>query len=265
MFRRGKLLESMSRAQLDVELREGRLRRLRHGWLADPAADPEVVRAVASGGVVTCTSALKRHGVWVPPTPKLHMRGSTSSVRDHPSWCRLHGRPPKVTGAVDDLPTALRHAARCLPTEDFVVICDSILNRRLLSPSGLEAELGGAPRSVQQALSLVDGQAESGTETLVRLRLRAPHLHIRTQVAIPEVGRVDLVVGTSMIVEVDGYEYHADPDQFEKDRLRDLRARALGYDPIRLTYRQVIYQWDRVGPLLIELIRRGVHRRPLIA
>lgn len=170
-----------------------------------------------------------------------------------------------MTDAVDDLPTALRHAARCLPTEEFVVICDSILNRGLLTPSALEAELGGTPRSVQDALSLADGRAESGTETMVRLRLRRPNLQIRTQVSIPGVGRVDLVVGTSMIVEVDGYEYHADPDRFENDRLRDLQARALGFHPIRLTYRQVVHQWDLVAPLLAELINRGDHRRPLVA
>lgn len=90
-------------------------------------------------------------------------------------------------------------------------------------------------------------------------------MRIRTQVPIDGVGRVDLVVGTSLIIEVDGYEYHADPDQFEKDRLRDLQAWALGYYPIRLTYRQVVYQWKLVGPLIEEAIRRGLHRKPLIA
>ncbi|MGB6245123.1 endonuclease domain-containing protein [Gordonia sp. (in: high G+C Gram-positive bacteria)] len=264
VFKRGKLLESMSRADLDGAIADGRFRQIRHGWLATPSADPDVVRAVSVGGVLTCASALRRHGAWVVPTTKLHVRGSTSSVRNHPAWCRQHGRPPTVTDAVDDLPTALRHAARCLPTEEFVVICDSLLNRGLLTPSALDAELGGAPRSVQQALTLVDGRSESGTETLVRLRMRAPHLNIRTQVAIPEVGRVDLMIGSSMIIEVDGYEYHADPHQFERDRLRDLQARALGYDPVRLTYRQVIYQWDRVVPLLGELLRRDLHRRPPI-
>ncbi|AUH70213.1 hypothetical protein ACN95_12995 [Gordonia sihwensis] len=265
MFKRGKLLETMSRAELDKLIAEGGLRQLRHGWLAEPTAHPEVVRAVSAGGVLTCATALRHYGVWVPPTTKLHVRGSTSSVRNHPAWCRHHGRPPRVTSAVDELPTALRHAARCLSTEDFVVVCDSILNRRLLTPSALEAELSGTPKQVQRALTLVDGRAESGTETLVRLRLRAPNLRIRTQVAVPEVGRVDLVVGTSMIIEVDGYEYHADPRQFEKDRLRDLQSRALGYDPIRLTYQQVVYQWDRVGPLIAELLKRGVHRKQLKA
>lgn len=265
VFKRAKLLETMSRAEFEKAIAVGELRQLRHGWVATAFADPAVVRAVQAGGVLTCASALKRHGVWVAPTSKLHVRGSTSSVRNHPAWCKQHGRPPKVTGAVDDLPTALRHAARCLPTEEFIVICDSILNRGILTPSALDAELGGTSKSVQRALSWVDGRAESGTETLVRLRLSSRNLPVQPQVEVPGVGRVDLVVGTAMIIEVDGYEYHADPAQFEKDRLRDLQARAIGFNPIRLTYSQVIYQWNVVDPLLLELIRRGVNRKGMVA
>ncbi|MCF8611483.1 hypothetical protein L5G28_15150 [Gordonia sp. HY285] len=98
---------------------------------------------------------------------------------------------------------------------------------------------------------------------MVRLRLRAPNLKVRPQVYIPGVGKVDFVVGRSMLIEVDGFEYHAAPHAFENDRLRDLHARALGYDPIRLTYTQVVHQWSVVGSLLAEMIRRGDHQRRL--
>ncbi|QRY64545.1 hypothetical protein JVX90_03370 [Gordonia sp. PDNC005] len=264
MFRRGKLLDRMPRAAVDRAIADGSLTQIRHGWLATPTAHPDAVRAVQAGGVLTCSSALRLHGVWTPPTTKFHVRG-IGRARMHPTWCRQHGGQPPADDAVDDLPTALRHAAHCLPSEDFIVICDSVLNRRLMAPSELEAEFGSAPRSVHRALAAVDGRAESGTETMVRLRLRAPNRRIRPQVQIPGVGRVDLVVGRSMIIEVDGAEYHVDPSQFEKDRLRDLTAWTLGYRPIRLTYQQVVYQWDDIGPLLMEIIRRGDHLRPLIA
>jgi very-short-patch-repair endonuclease len=42
-----------------------------------------------------------------------------------------------------------------------------------------------------------------------------------------------------LIVETDGYRYHRGRAAFEEDRERDLALRALGYDVIRLTYRQV--------------------------
>ncbi|MDR2280340.1 MAG: endonuclease domain-containing protein [Gordonia sp. (in: high G+C Gram-positive bacteria)] len=264
VFRRGKLLDRMPRAAVDRAIADGSLTQIRHGWLATPTAHPDAVRAVQAGGVLTCSSALRLHGVWTPPTMKFHVRG-IGRGRTHPTWCRQHGVQPPADDAVDDLPTALRHAARCLPSEDFVVVCDSVLNRRLMTPSALEAEFGGAPRSVYRALAAVDGRAESGTETMVRLRLRAPNRSIRPQVRIPGVGRVDLVVGRSLIIEVDGAAYHVDPVQFEKDRLRDLTAWTLGYRPIRLTYQQVVYQWDEIGPLLLQIIRRGDHLKPLIA
>ncbi|HET7484242.1 MAG TPA: DUF559 domain-containing protein, partial [Solirubrobacterales bacterium] len=43
-----------------------------------------------------------------------------------------------------------------------------------------------------------------------------------------------------LIVETDGYRYHRGRAAFEADRERDLELRALGYDVIRLTYRQVV-------------------------
>ncbi|HEY9314515.1 MAG TPA: type IV toxin-antitoxin system AbiEi family antitoxin domain-containing protein, partial [Williamsia sp.] len=48
-------------------VREGSLIRLRPGWYATPSADAAVVEAVRKGGALGCVSALRRHGLWVPP------------------------------------------------------------------------------------------------------------------------------------------------------------------------------------------------------
>ncbi|MCF8589527.1 endonuclease domain-containing protein [Gordonia liuliyuniae] len=263
VYSRGQMLARWPRREIDRAITDGRLVSLRRRWWARLDADPDVVRAVRAGGVLTCTSALRRHGVWVPPTDRLHIRGNDATSRLRPDWCRQHGRQPAECEAVDDLPTALLHAARCLPSEDFVVICDSVLNRQLMSATDLAVLFATHPKCVVHSLELCDGRADSGTESMVRLRLRAPNLKVRPQVYIPGVGKVDFVVGRSMLIEVDGFEYHAAPHAFENDRLRDLHARALGYDPIRLTYTQVVHQWSVVGPLLAEMIRRGDHQRRL--
>jgi very-short-patch-repair endonuclease len=42
-----------------------------------------------------------------------------------------------------------------------------------------------------------------------------------------------------LVVETDGYRYHRGRLAFENDRARDLELRALGYDVLRLSYRQV--------------------------
>ncbi|MCF8588448.1 endonuclease domain-containing protein [Gordonia liuliyuniae] len=200
-----------------------------------------------------------------PPTDRVHIRGNSNTARDHPRWCRRLGRQPAENDAVDDLPAALAHAARCLRAEDLVMVCDSLLNKRLLAPTDVDDILRHAPRPVRAALDRVDGRAESGTETMVRLRLSAPNLQIRPQVQIPDVGRVDLLIGCSLIIEVDGEEYHSSSTAFENDRKRDLRAQALGYRVVRLSYRQVMYCWPDVRALTNELVHRNEHRRRLTA
>jgi len=53
-----------------------------------------------------------------------------------------------------------------------------------------------------------------------------------------------------LIVETDGYRYHRGRAAFENDRDRDLRLHALGYDVVRLTYRQVIEEPERIAAAL---------------
>ncbi|MGO3325798.1 DUF559 domain-containing protein [Gordonia sp. (in: high G+C Gram-positive bacteria)] len=261
VYRWGYLLQRAPRIELRHAVAEGTLIRLRRGWYATSAADRQVEYAVRAGGVLSCASALRLHNVWVRRTDRVHIRGNDGTARAHPEWCRQSGRQPPEIEAVDDLFTALRHAAHCLGPEDFIVVCDSVINLGLMTQSDLSAEFAGRSRFVDRVLSKVDGRAESGIETMVRLRLRAARIRARPQVSIPMIGRVDFLVGTSLIIEVDGAEFHQNKDAYENDRLRDLQAHAFGYHPVRLTYEQVVYQWDRVGPLIVELVRRGEHMR----
>lgn len=53
--------------QIRREVATGALVALRHGWYATPTADPDGVSAVRAGGVLGCVSALRKHGLWVPP------------------------------------------------------------------------------------------------------------------------------------------------------------------------------------------------------
>jgi very-short-patch-repair endonuclease len=43
-----------------------------------------------------------------------------------------------------------------------------------------------------------------------------------------------------VVVETDGYRYHRGRAAFEADRSRDLELRAMGFEVIRLTHRQVV-------------------------
>ncbi|MGB7685416.1 MAG: DUF559 domain-containing protein [Solirubrobacterales bacterium] len=63
-----------------------------------------------------------------------------------------------------------------------------------------------------------------------------------------------------LIVETDGYRYHRGSAAFEDDHARDLELRRLGYDVLRLTFRQVTKDPTGVADLLTrELTRPSPH------
>lgn len=231
-------------------------------------ADPLVRAAVKSGGVLGCVSALKFWGVWTPPLPELHTRRSEFKqlLPDRPGI--LVCDPPGVHHApirpVDDIGTALQCAALCLFDDELITVMDSLLHLGLMSETGLRYLLDQISR---RHASLVDqcARAESGTETLTRLRLRRKGVQVRTQVKIKHVGRVDLLIGERLVIEVDSKSHHTSLENYHTDRRRDRKLVALGYLVVRLTYEDVMFGWDDVWADLQCIIRRKDHRRPLPA
>lgn len=57
-----------------------------------------------------------------------------------------------------------------------------------------------------------------------------------------------------LVVETDGYRYHRGRAAFEDDRDRDLRLRALSYEVLRLTYRQLTDRPGRIAGTLATLL-----------
>ncbi|WP_366943485.1 type IV toxin-antitoxin system AbiEi family antitoxin domain-containing protein [uncultured Williamsia sp.] len=99
---------------------DGTLIRLRSGWYARPDADAATMEAVRRGGVLSCVSALRHHGLWIPPGhSEVHVRYSrhgTSVARGR--RCRGQGRALPLTTAVDCVPVALDCATRCLSRDE---------------------------------------------------------------------------------------------------------------------------------------------------
>lgn len=233
----------------------GVLRRVRRGWYASPGAAPEVVAAVAAGGVLSCLSALAFHGVWAPLHDGVHARPARTGVRLGPAVheCSLHLRGPAPLIAVDPPDLALRVAARCLSREDLVACADSALHLGLLSPRQVAGAVRGASSGAARSARRVD-VAESGTESLVRLRLRSKRVRVRTQVVIDGVGRVDMLLGRCVVLEVDSRAHHTDAESYQRDRLRDLKLLARGYVVIRVTWEQVMFGWADVEPLILAAL-----------
>jgi len=255
------LREGLARQQIDQLVGAGRLLRVRRGWYALPSADPDVLRAVRAGGALTCVSALRHYGVWVPSTRDLHIRMSephrTAAVPDGVKRCRNGRAAPAI--AVDPLAVALIPAMACLDDEGVVVVLDSVRNLRLLTFPDLTGLLHGQPERVHRLLALTVADSQSGTESMVRFRLWRQRVKVRPQVVIGGVGRVDLLVGNRLVLEIDSHEHHTGLANYTRDRERDRALVRLGYVVVRLTYQQVVHGWGEVWPDLLALIRTDRH------
>jgi very-short-patch-repair endonuclease len=60
-----------------------------------------------------------------------------------------------------------------------------------------------------------------------------------------------------LVVELDGYRAHSGPSAFEADRARDVQLRALGYDALRLTWRQVVSEPRSTAATVRRLLSRS--------
>lgn len=250
-----------SRSQINTLFTQGWLP-VRRGWYASSSADAHVVRAVSSGGALACVSALRLRGVWVPDSG-LHVRYSARARRSRSGVrsCHPHRLDPPVLSAVDPTEIAVASAANCLDAEGLVIVLDSMLNKRMIQMADAKTIVAASRFASHDLAERCDPKSESGTETIIRLRLRAAGIHLRTQVVIPGVGRVDFLVGNRLIIEADSREHHL--SKYQVDRTRDRVATGLGFMVIRLTYQDVVHRWNAVVGDIRAIIRRREHRRPI--
>lgn len=246
--------------ELRRRIRDGSLVSLRSGWYATAAADSAVVQAVQRGGVLSCVSALGKHGLWVPPGyDRMHVRASKHGKQMQVHSCQGPGRPVPIATALDPIPIALGCAVRCMSAEDWIVVCDSVLNTFDLTIPQLQIEMGTVSRQIRDLMARCDPQAQSGTESLVRLRLRAAGFAVQVQPAIPEVGWVDLRVGR-LLIECDSKEHHTSLANYRNDRRRDRNALVGKWLAMRITYDDVLYGWDEVMADVRAITRADRHR-----
>lgn len=163
-------------------------------------------------------------------------------------------------GPVDPFPWALLHAITCQPRDDAVVTLDSALHSGLITRTELESLTAHLPAKYRALLELTDSGAASSLETKVRLGLRRYNIPYRSQVQIPGAGRVDILIGDRLVLEVDGREWHSGAAAYARDRSRDLALIECGCLVLRLSYDQVMGEWTRVIAVIRRLVARQEHR-----
>lgn len=254
-------MAGLTKRRVASAVAEGRLLPIRRGHYAVAGTSSDLIRAVRVGGLATATTASRELGLWTPPDPRLHVavpRG-IGRVRDPDDAQRPLGRRTDVCiHWTDGLGSAepaqrvapvgllLEHVLRDLPPALALTVVDSALNRRVLKQDGFRALVAGLPRRLAEVARCADASSESGLESITRYLLRLAGLRVETQVRIPGLGRVDLLVEGHLVIELDGWEFHGDKEAFEQDHRRDTVAASRRYRVLRFTYEQVMHDWPSV-------------------
>ncbi len=251
----------------------GRIQQIRQGVYALPGACRPLRTAARHGGSLACVSAARHLGIWVlekPPAPHVWMRGHGHRRSCPPisgadaCGCVEHwddGPSPTDAFGLPRVSRILRHVLACRGVEEFFVAVESALRQRLLTRSGLAWLRANVNAEGRAALAIARSDADSGLESLVRWRLRHRGLRITTQPAIVGVGRVDVLIGDRLLIEVDGVKNHASRKKRHKDLVRDAAAAAWGYVTLRFDYAQVVHDWPSVEAAILGQIDAGHHLR----
>lgn len=242
--------------------------RLRWGWYATQEADPEVVVAVTAGGVLTCVSALRFIGrrsaieLWTPPGSATHVRlakGGRGSERGAGIvFCQGPGRPLPADHAVDPLPVALHGAARCVPRDFWIAMCDSVLHNTDWTLPDLQAAMGKVSPELLRMMRRCNALAESGTESIVRVRLEAAGYRVHVQPVLGGYRRADLRIGR-LLIECDSETHHSGEAR-RRDLRRDRTTLGHGWLTMRIDYHDVLYRWDEVLADVAAFTATGRHR-----
>jgi Protein of unknown function (DUF559) len=146
--------------------------------------------------------------------------------------------------------------ARVLPHAEAVVAADSALRQALFPVSALVAATGavfgrGASK-VRSVGAAADPLSGSVLESLLRVLLVAHGLlPSHTQYSVFDggcfIGRVDFAWPLArLIVEADGFAFHADRESYRSDRERDNELERLGWRVLRFTWEDVMGRPDYV-------------------
>ena len=274
-------------AVIDAARRSGALERLRRGIYALPEADIDQRRAVMAGGRVGCVSALRRVGVWGGLDTALHIHVPPSASRLHLDEIAALGRspetrrtdktfwaepgPPRVhwqranaastragrSWADDwlaDPMSALRQAVLCLDDEHAIAAIDSALRKEVVHAQNLESLFRSLPRRLQRLRVELDPAADSGPESIVRVRMRRAGFVVEPQVSIPGSSDLDLLINGVVGLDIDSRAWHTGQEQISWDYGKTLQSVALGRPTLRILPHHIFDLW----PSTLAAISRAV-------
>lgn len=237
----------------------GAITTIRQGWVALPDADPQLRGAVARGVVLSCVTAAKRHGLWVPEKSPLHVAAPPHAARiQTPPKVVVHWSKPIVPrppgASVDELVNTLALVAQCQPFETALVIWESAMNKRMVDGACLRAF--DLPPAARELLERARPFADSGLETIFVSRLRWMKVRLLPQAWVVD-RQVDLLIGERLVIQIDGATHTG--AQRTSDIAHDAELVLRGYHPLRFSYEQVMDRWHEVQAVIMEAVAQGKH------
>jgi very-short-patch-repair endonuclease len=256
---RGRALRGLNvtRHQLAHAVDVGAITRIRNGVYSSGIA-PVIGDAALHGGELACASALRRHGVWMlDPDERCHVWvGANGRAHPHEKCERItHRDAGRSAFGIVSVVHALVQVVDCLGAEAFFAAFESAWRKGLLTQADRVEVRSRLPAARRWLVDIARPDADSGLESLLRLRLHRLGVALDCQVLIAGVGIVDFVVGGRLIIEVDGRENHDGPSARHKDLVRDAVAAALGYETLRFDYALVVHDWERVRSAVLTRLR----------
>jgi len=262
------LRADLSRRQVDAQCASGALRRVRRGVYAGIDACADAIVAAAHGGSLGCESAARHLGLWVlddidglhvwmRPSRHQYPHDGASECECVPHWD--DGESPSAFG-LPSVERVLCQIYGCRGEEAFFVALESARRTRALTDAALRRLQRKVGARGRELIEFSRADADSGLESLIRLRMRRHRCEVRSQVWIFGTGKVDLLIDGWLIVEADGRVNHDGRSLRHKDLVRDANSASWGYVTLRFDYAMIIHDWDGVERAILATLRDGSPR-----
>jgi very-short-patch-repair endonuclease len=242
------------------------------GLVLTPVLSDRAAHLAVAGSVLAGPAAARDWGMPVPPSPPYLAVG----VDHHPSLagarfirttldprdvCLSDGA--RVTGRERTIVDCLR----LLPEADAQSLLDRALQRRWMDLDGLARRVGvhsgqpGKHRLVRLLRLASAGTVSEAERVAARLLQRAGIAGWRANQPIYD-GADLIAVGdlvferVRLVIEVDGWSYHADVEAFQRDRRRQNRLVAAGWTVLRFTWWDLTQRPDSVVSSIRAMVIR---------
>ncbi|QJC22551.1 endonuclease domain-containing protein [Arcanobacterium buesumense] len=276
LFRRWQLPTPLNtnRYRLDKALARKDIEKLPHHWYAAPDASSLEITAATHGFLIGCCTAAYFWGLWVPDARNPHFICKRNAGRvdnrgmiihralNGRRQLGMHHSPGKAPHIICSLVEAVEQVVHYHDAETGLIVLESALNQQKLDPATADEIISYAQKRKQPILKRRVSMAQSGSETRVRSFLQSLRVQVQPQAQLPGVGRVDLLVGQSLIIECDSTAFHSKSLNVNDDRRRDAQQTCLGYRFLRLSYHQVWNDWDNTRNYIRAVLRTRQHVKP---